>query len=131
MCIFSNFESELFIDGNKKFRTLGFENLSTNYVLSSNGRLIKQSLSYDDIPYEERPYFNKPEWNENILHRVEGSISTKVITSVDMNFHGVFDVIVDSMERDDVKYELKFTNGDLEEIRKVYGAVAYVVIALG
>ena len=95
-------------------QTKDFDNALDKYIITEEGRLLKENAHYEVVPEEERPNYGKPEWNMP-LGRLAGSIKKVSHGWIDTNFHGILHAYC-SREEGFINYRFKFTDGYLESI---------------
>jgi hypothetical protein len=88
------------------------------YVITAEGRLIHQSVTYETVPENERPYWGKPEWKEGALCQLAGSIRSVSTGDVDTNYHGDI-YLIGGQPPKFYEFVVRFTNGQLQYIRMI------------
>ena len=101
------------------FQTKSFENLMENYTITEEGKIIRHKQRYEVVPEEERPYYGKPEWNKNGLYQIIGSLKSIPDGDEPVEPHG-FVNIISVCEGEWFEYELKYTDGELSDIKRIY-----------
>jgi hypothetical protein len=83
-----------------------------------NGRLWREQADTEIVPEEERPYADREDLDEKPLLKMVGMINRERTGWEDENYHGIIEIhtIVDD---ESVRYELKFTDGNLESIEEL------------
>jgi hypothetical protein len=102
----------------KTFQTKSLDAMMDEYTITADGKLIKHDYDWAVVPEEERPYYGTEEWDEKEFLRWAGSMRREPRGDIvvphhgDIRFYNFFD---------DVWYEYiaRFTNGELESIRRV------------
>ena len=63
----------------------------TTYLISKDGRLMKESVSFESVPENQRPFYGKPEWDDPVLsnfYRSIGSFQSKHLGWIPSGFSG-------------------------------------------
>lgn len=101
-----------------EFQTKDFENIMDTYIITEDGKLLREQWHYEDVPEEQRPYFGKPEWDK-AFGRIAGCMKKISEGWVDTNFHGWLNFYTSTPEGW-LEFDVKFTDGYLSEVSKAY-----------
>lgn len=88
------------------------------YKLTSEGRLLKEDAEYEQVPEEDRPNYDEDIGGfKNEIDEMFGSISKERHGWDDTEQHGIVE-IHGVFEDTYYSYELKFTDGELVDIKQ-------------
>lgn len=104
------FQTKSFGDG----FTGGYMN---NYTITEDGQLVLHEESWELLPEEERPYYGKPEWDKDPLFQIMGCMKRVPIGDKIIEHHGVISI---SGDYGRFEYEIKFTDGKVAGIKRIY-----------
>jgi hypothetical protein len=90
-----------------------------NYTITKEGKLIFHKCSYEAVPEEERPYYGTPEWDNNPILQICGMMKPVDEENVEQEHHGVIN-IYSSIGDIWYEYNIKFTDGVVESVERVY-----------
>lgn len=114
------------------WQTKDFHCVMTTYRITEDGRLEEELWHSEEVPKEERP-FPDADPEEEPFKALMGSVNRVNDGWEEKDFHGVmnfctiiyeeapedYDPLEDERENEFYDYEAKFTDGELEEIRRV------------
>jgi hypothetical protein len=104
------------------FQTKSLDCTLDRYTITKDGRLILHKARYESVPEEERPYYGTPEWEESPFLRTAGSLKSVPVGDVAVPYHGYirfYTYVGKHPDGELFEYLAKFTDGRLEEIRRV------------
>lgn len=92
-----------------------------DYTITATGELIYHKKLYEVVPEEERPYYGKPEW-KNPLMQVCGAMKAVPQGDEIIEHHGIINIYTIDHAGGGVwfEYEIKFTNGKVENVKRIY-----------
>lgn len=89
------------------------------YKISADGRLLKEEARYETVPEEERPLYNEEiDGFEEEAHQAFGVLNRISEGWTDTEYHGMI-TFKGSIDGKTYTYEAKFTDGELEDIRRI------------
>ena len=89
-----------------------------NYTITKDGKLIRHNVVYEVVPEEDRPYYGTPEW-KNPLLQVCGSMKAVPAGDEDIEYHGFMNMYT-TVDDEWYEYEIKFTDGKIGNIKRIY-----------
>jgi hypothetical protein len=104
------------------FQTKSLDCTMDRYTITKDGRLILHKVRYESVPEEERPYYGTPEWEDSPLAKMIGFLKPIPLGDVAIPYHGYlrfYTYVGKHLDDELFEYLAKFTNGRLEEIRRV------------
>ena len=104
------------------FQTKSLDCAMDRYTITKDGRLTLHKIRYESVPEEERPHYGTLEWQDSPLAKMTGFLKPIPLGDVTIPYHGYlrFYTYVGKHPDDELfEYLAKFTDGRLEEIRRV------------
>ncbi len=89
------------------------------YTITTGGELVLHKESWEMVPEEERPYYGKPEWDKNPLFQLMGSMKSIPLGDEVIKYHGTLNIYTVTGDTW-YEYNLKFTDGKVTDIERVY-----------
>jgi hypothetical protein len=102
-----------------EFQTKHLENTMDRYTITEDGKLIFHKVRYETVPEEERPFYGKPEW-EHPFGQICGMLRAIPLGDEEVEYHGVIRIYTIATNKEWFEYEIKFTDGKVENIKRIY-----------
>ena len=89
-----------------------------DYTITADGELILHKTVYEVVEEKDRPYYGTPEW-KNPLMQIAGSMKAVSLGDEVIDLHGFVNMYTD-VGGEWFEYELKFTDGKVVEVKRIY-----------
>lgn len=93
-----------------EFQTKSFENFLEKYIITEEGRLIRETFNLEKVPEEERPFYGKPEWETSPISRMIGSFRRVDIKEEFYDYTGIVNIYT-IKNNVWLEYKIKFVDG--------------------
>ncbi len=90
-----------------------------NYTITEDGGLILHKEVWEFVEEKDRPYYGKPEWDDNPLVRLAGSMKSIPMGDEVLDHNGVINIYTNVGDTW-YEYEIKFTDGKVADIKRIY-----------